>query len=255
MLIVTRLLSAIPRQGTLKLDGLREPKLHIEVKDSDVANQVISRAGCDTGTVDSTSRTHDYILQRNESDFNFLRRLAARNGFLLLANEGKIDFAKAQFSGSSTDLPKSKVISLDYGFSPRDVPPNLTTYGWDYVAKEMVQGSAGSGDIQAIGGGSNAVSESKIWQSDSFMSDVWVDSQDSAKELATAELNRLARNFLRGRATVQGDGSLHCGNKVQFSGHPSGFNPEAFVVSSRHRIYVRGGFTTELVFCSNTKPT
>ena len=60
---------------------------------------------------------------------------------------------------------------------------------------------------------------------------------------------------MRGRATVQGDGSLHAGGKIKFSGHPEGFNAEGFIVSSRHKIYVRGGFTSELVFCSNTYPT
>ena len=68
------------------------------------------------------------------------------------------------------------------------------------------------------------------------------------------ELNRLARNFLRGRAILQGDGSLHCGIKVEFEEHPTGFNPTGFVVSARHIIERNSGFTSEIHFCGNMYP-
>ena len=225
-----------------------------EMTDSDVASKVISDAGLTPGTVDATTRVYPYTIQRNESDFNFLRRLASRNGYILMANEGKIDFKKPQYSGGSTSIGKDKVISMDYSMSPKDIPQEITTYGWDYVKKEPIIGTASAGDITTIGGGANIVSASNTYQGSSQISDVWVDSQDSAKEMAAAELNRMARNFLKGRATIQGDGSLHAGKMIKFDGHAQGFNPEGFINSSRHRIYVRGGFTSELVFCSNTKP-
>lgn len=236
-----------------KLAATRETLTYLEQKDSDIASTVIGRAGASAGTIDATDRTWDYVIQRNESDLKFLRRLAARNEYLLMANAGKVDFKKPQYSGRAAELPKDKVISLDYSFSPRDVPKQITTYGWDYNAKQMVMGTATSGDIQTIGGGANAV-DGALFGGDAVISDIWVDSQDSAKKLASSQLNRDARNFLRGRATIQGDGAVHAGGLVKFVGHPDGFNPTGFVVSSRHRIYVRGGFTTEVVFSSNTYP-
>ena len=237
----------------MKLQCTRVTKVYEEMKHSDIANEVIGRSGATVGTVDPTDKVHPYTFQRNESDLRFLRRLAAENHMILMANEGKVDFKKPQTSAGSKEIPKDKVISLDYAFSPRDVPKQITAIGWDYNKKEPVVGTATQGDIATIGGGSSAV-DGKLFGGDAVISDVWVDSQDAAKKLAESQLNSDARNFMKGRATVQGDGSLHAGQKIKFAGHPDGFNAEAFVLSSRHRIYVRGGFTSELVFCSNTYP-
>lgn len=246
-------LTVIAMDPLQKLQGTRETLVYEQQKHSDIASTVIARARATVGIVDATTRTFPYVLQRNESDLAFLRRLAAENGYLLMANEGKIDFKKPQFGGA-TEIPKDQVISMDYAMSPREIPKQITTYGWDYMAKAPVVGTATASDVQTIGGGANAV-DGSLFPGDAVISDVWVDSQDSAKELAKAQLNRDARNFLKGRATIQGNGAMHAGAMIKFSGHPTGFNAEAFVVSSRHRIYVRGGFTSELSFCSNTYPT
>ncbi len=245
-------LTVIAMDPLMKMQGTRETLVYEEQKHSDIASTVIGRSGCTVGVVDATSRVFEYVFQRNESDYAFVRRLAAENGYILMANEGKIDFKKPQFGGS-TEIPKDKVISMDYAFSPRDVPNQVTAIGWDYKAKEKVEGTAGQGDVTAIGGGASAVSGT-LFPGDATISDVWVDSQDSAKDLAKAQLNRDARNFLKGRASVQGDANFHAGQMIKFAGHPDGFNAEGFVLSSRHKIYVRGGFTSELIFSSNTSP-
>lgn len=226
-----------------------------EKTDSEVVNEVLGAASAPIGTVDPTKEKRKYVVQRNESDLTFIRRLAARNGFICMANSGKVDWKKPQYDGDMVDIPQNEVINLDYQMNPRGIPTEITAYGWDYVTKEKVEGTATAGDVETIGGGENAVASANVWQTPAFISDVWVNTQEGALELAKAELNRRARNYLRGRATVQGNGSLYVGGLVGFSGHAPGFNANAFVISSRHRIFVRGGFTTELIFCSNTKPS
>jgi phage protein D/vacuolar-type H+-ATPase subunit H len=237
---------AASRQVSSNFDGM---------KDSDVAQQIIQGCGCEAGEVDDTPETRDYQIQRNESGLAVIRRLAARNGFIVRSNEGKIDFVKLQTSDPPVDLPKDKLISLDYTYSPRQLPQRLTVYGWDPMTKQKVEGSATVSDIELIGGGTPSVDDSPIWQGEeSFISDVQVSSQEGAKQIAVAELNRLAMGFLKGKASVQGDGSLHVGVKVRFTEHRDGFNPEAVVISSRHRMFISSGFTTEIVFNSNTYP-
>ena len=225
------------------------------VKDDEIFNQVLGEAGLEAGTVDAVSGESEYVFQRNESDLSFLRRLAARNGYLLRANEGKIDFVKTQFSGSAIEIPKGKVIHLDYGYADNQIPPELTVIGWDYKTKAKVEGTASSGDVTTIGGGTNSVSQTgQIYQQPAFISDVLVTSQGGAKAMAQAEMNRLARNFLRGKAVIQGNGEVRAGGLIKFAGHRDGFNPEVYVVSSKHVIETTGGFTTEINFCGNTYP-
>jgi len=238
-----------------KLAASRHTKVYEEMKDSDIVSAVLDEAGVEAGEIEATTEEHKYTLQRNESHFVFLRRLAARNGFLLQANDGKIDFSKPQFSGSPTEFERDRIVSLDYSMTDRNIPTKVTAYGWDYLKKERVEGSASSGDIEVIGGGSNSVDETgEVWQGESYVSDVLVTTQSGAKELATSHLKQLAMGYLRGRAIIQGSASVHAGTLVKFIGPMGNFQPEAYVLSARTRVYVGSGETTEVVFCSNTHP-
>ena len=238
-----------------KLAASRRTKVYEEMKDSDIVQQVLGEAGVEIGNIEATQETRKYVLQRNESDFMFCRRLAARNGYLLQSNDGKIDFAKAQYSSAPIEFKKADIISLDYSFSDRSIPKKVTVYGWDYVKKEKVEGSASAGDIDTIGGGDNSVEKTgQVYQGESYITDVFVDSQEAAKELAKSHLNNLARNFLRGRAIIQGNAGITAGQKVKFLGASSSFQPEGYVLSARLRVFQGSGETTEIIFCSNTHP-
>jgi phage protein D len=240
----------------IKASASRRTEVYEKMTDSDIAKKVIGRAGLQVGKVDDTSEKNDNVIQRNESDLEFLKKLAARNDYLVMANEGKVDFVKAQYGGSATEIQPEQLEDLDYGMSATQVPPNMETYGWDYVQVKRVEGSAGSGDIIPIGSGQNAVqAAAQIWQGSNYIADVMMHSQGAAKGVAAGELNRVARNFLRGSARIDGSAQVFAGAKLKFPGHPSGFNPEVYVVSSRHVFEVKRGYVTEIQFCSNTMPT
>ncbi len=238
-----------------KLAASQHTRVFEEMTDDAIVNEVLGEAGLDIGNVEGTPETRKYILQRNESDFVFLRRLAARNGYLLQSNDGKIDFAKAQYSAGPVEFKKADLISLDYTFSDRALPKKVTAFGWDYIEKQRIEGFAGAGDVETIGGGDNAVEKTgQIYQGEAYISDVFVDNQTMADELAKSQLNRLARSFLRGRAIVEGSAAVTAGSKVKFLGTKANFQPEGYVISARTRVYVGSGETTEIVFCSNTHP-
>ena len=71
-----------------KLTRGRKTRQFDEMSDSDAVKKVLSDAGL-TASVDSTSPKHEYILQRNESDMSFVKRLAARNNFMLRMDGGR----------------------------------------------------------------------------------------------------------------------------------------------------------------------
>jgi len=249
-------MTVVAMDPLIKASASRRTETYEKMKDSDIAQQVIGKAGLTPGRIDATADTHDYVFQRNESDLEFLKRLAARNGYLLMCNEGKVDFLKPQYGGRAVEVDTKSLEDLDYQMSANQVPPGITTQGWDYTKVEKVEGSAGSGDIEAIGGGRNAVeAAAMIWKDKAFITEVTAHSQSGAKETAVSELNRAARNFLRGTARVEGNSEIHAGAKVRFKGHPTGFNPEVYVVSARHMFEFKRGYSTEFSFCSNTMPT
>ncbi len=246
-------LTIVAMDPLVKLSASRRTIVFEESTDSDAASATISAAGESSGTVDSTSATHKYIFQRNESDLNFIKRLAARNGYLVMANEGKIDFAKPQFGGPITvKAEEGKIVALDYTFSDVNVPTAVKVIGWDYVTKEKVEYE--SSTVDTIGSGTDAVGSAKTWQDKSYISDVWVSVQGAAEAMANGEMNRLARSLIRGRIKMEGDGQFFAGAIVQTEGLRDGYDVTGYVVSARHMVEFGGGFTTEIVFVGNTAP-
>jgi phage protein D len=248
-------MTVVAMDPLIKASASRRTETYEKMTDADIVRQVIGKAGLNAGKIDSTTEKNDHVIQRNESDLEFMKRLAARNNYLVMANEGKVDFVKAQFGSSPIAITTEMLEDLDYEMNAASVPPEITSHGWDYVQTKRVEGTAGSGDIEAIGGGRNAVqAAAQIWKGTSYVTDVMLHSQGSAKDNAKSELNRLARNFLRGSARVDGNAEIHAGRKVHFQGHPTGFNPEVYVISSRHFFEFKRGYSTEFNFCSNTMP-
>jgi phage protein D len=232
----------------------RKTRFFENQKDSDVASTVGAESGLSV-TADPTEETHPYILQRNESNLAFLKRLAARNNFTLTVDEGKLIFQKAAFAGSPTKIEMGKNLrSMRMGFNSMEQVDQVIVRGWDIRKKEAIVGTASAGDIESIGGGQtgSAVSTSKFGAHTAYITDVPVASQSQANALAKAELNRLARQFAHGSCTVDGNDGLRAGTVVEFSGLTTGHNGKFFIISSRHIISPNTGYLTEFTFCSNT---
>lgn len=225
------------------------------VSDSDIFSDVIGKAGLTAGSVDALPQSAKYVFQRNESDLNFLKRLAARNGYLLRAVEGKVDFMKAQFTGTKIEVDYKTAKALEFTWSPIWVPPKLKVHGYDYVTKTLISGE--STTLTGMGGGDDAIKygSSQIWAQESHISDVVVTADASAKGYAEAELERLGRNFLRGRAVLDGSGEMYPGQLIKFGGFGK-HNPEGYIVSTRHVVTTKpDDFRTEIHFCGNTAPS
>jgi phage protein D len=235
-----------------KLAASRHTRVFEDKTDSDIVSSVLGSAGVQKGAVDSTSGANKYTFQRNEPDLYFLKRLAARNGYLLTAKEGKIDFKKTQFSGSPVEIAQDEVESFEVSLTNAHLAPKVTVVGWDYIKKEVVTSTADKGKADAIGSGTNAVGASDgLWSDPAFVADLLVATQSGADAMAASELNRLGRTFLRGRAVVHGNAKLHAGVKVKFTNFGDKLNAEGIVISSRHSVG-DGGFRTEIHFCGNT---
>src|SRR5262245_32904736 len=67
-----------------RLHRNRQSRSFIEMTDSDIANKVATEAGLQA-TVEDTTDTHDYVLQYNQTDWEFLKDRAARNGYEAVA--------------------------------------------------------------------------------------------------------------------------------------------------------------------------
>lgn len=234
----------------------RKTRFFENMKDSDVVQQVGAEAGISVNA-EATDETHPYILQRNESNLTFLKRLAARNNYMLRVEQGKLRFHKAQFSGSVYTIKMGDNLrSMRYSYNTNDMVQKVVVRGWDINKKEAIVGIATTGDIDKIGGGELGADKSGMFgDSTAYITDVPVFSQGAANLLAKAEINRIARGFLRGSMIIQGNEKVRANTIVTIEGVQAGFNGEVFVVATRHVISEREGYTTEVQFCSTSLGT
>jgi len=237
-----------------KLGRGRQTRFFEDKKDSDVVQQVAGEAGVPVGTCEGTEEQHPYILQRNESNVAFLKRLAARNNYLLRMEDGNLVFKKAQFSGSVFTLQMGDNLrSLRMSYNTVDQVQKVVVRGWDIMKKEPIVGEADSGKVDKIGGGElGCEMAAQFGDSTAYVTDVPVFSQSAANLIAKVEMNRLARQFARGSATIQGNDSVRAGNMISIAGLQSGVNGDYYVLASRHIVSNRTGYSTEFTFCGTS---
>ena len=232
----------------------RKTRFWEDVKDSDVVSEVGQECGLSVDA-DATEQVQPYIIQRNETNVAFCKRLAARNNFMLRVEESSLLFKKNQYQGASSSIELGKNLrSLRMACNSVDQVSQVIVRGWDIMTKQEVVGVASSGDVTSIGGGELGMkaASSAFGDSIAYITDVPVSSQEQATAIAKAELERLARQFVRGTASIQGDDQLRAGVLVEFKGLSSPYDGKYYVMASRHIVSNRTGYTTEFTFCSNT---
>jgi phage protein D len=218
---------------------------------------VVEEVGAECGLsveADPTEEAMPYILQRNESNVAFLKRLAARNNFLLTVEQGILKFKKASFMGSTHSYQMGQNLrNLKMSFNSVDQVQKVVVRGWNPGNKKEVVGTAVVGDIEKIGTGQLGAEISACFgDSVAYVTDIPVRSQRVANQIAKSELERIARQFCRGTVTVQGDDTVRAGNMIAFSGLSVGLNDKFYIVSTRHVISAKSGYSTDVRFCSNT---
>jgi uncharacterized protein len=239
--------------NTHRLGRGRMTRFWNDMKDSDVAQEVGSESGLSV-ECDPTDETFDYILQRNESNIAFLKRLAARNNFQVRVEQGTLYFKKASFNSVSKTIKMGEnLISMNTSFNSSQQVQEVVVRGWDIKEKKEIVGKASIGDVTPIGGGELGAQKSNVFgNATAYISDVPVTTQSMADVIAKAEMERLARQFCRGKCVIRGDNNVRAGVGVDFGGFSKGLNGSYYVIQSRHIINPRTGYSTEFSFCSNT---
>lgn len=238
-----------------RLAASRRTTTFVHASDTDVLRQVAAAAGIQVRRADSGSFSRPYVMQRNESDLDLLRRLATRNGFVLFADEGELVFGAPSFNARPVEVRDADLKDLDWTMSTLQVPKGVDVHTWDPGARQDLEGSAGPNEVVAIGEGTMSVAASwSLWDDIAHLSDVEVTSQALAKAVAIAELNRHSWSFLRGRAVVTGNPLLRADSRVKLLCARERFRPDAWVVGSRHLMEPGRAYTTEIQICSNTRP-
>lgn len=139
----------------------KKTRTFLNTKDSDIAKKIAGEAGLGIGTIDDTKEVHEYVIQGNKTDWEFLLSRAKRVGCWVYVRDEKLYFTKktggqgptlnygtslAEFNGRlSAALQVSEVVAQ--GWDPETQKPIISKKitdadGLPKIGQTPIQGGA-----------------------------------------------------------------------------------------------------------------
>jgi phage protein D len=259
---VTRVSPTFPEQDTPTvtieghsrlhwLRGATKTRTFINVTDSDIARQIAGEAGLQA-QVDSTPTKHPFVMQVNQSDFDFLLERARRIRHEVVV-QGKTLLFRKPADG------KPKTYTLLWGDPQRGFDPDhdtlplsrfeptldatapataVTVQGQDPSTRNPIAGKGTDRDAADTSGTSGAAVAKKAFARarDAAVVHLPVASQAEADEIAKAFFNERMLHLVTGRGACIGMPKIRAGEVVELGGIGPRFSGAYFVTRSTHRL-------------------
>src|SRR5438105_5369900 len=223
-------------------------KTYKDVKDSDLANQVAQRNGL-TADVDDSKVVHDYVIQSNLSDYDFLMQRATVAGFRFNVDGKKLCFKKPQIGqGSSAKLVwRENIGRFLMEVNTYDQVSKITTSGWDPEKMKNMTSPSKKGDELGKQGGSVTGAQLVKQMFGEVESTVTVASgqQNLLDSVAKAEFNKRGGSFVSAEGRITGDPAVRAGTVVEVDKAGQRINGQYYVVGTEHIFFTDTGYATE----------
>lgn len=219
-----------------------------KARDSDAAHEIASFHNLDAN-IETTAERHAQIEQNQESDFEFLKKLADRNYFELFVDERRaLHFRKPNDSADA-------VVRLAWGEGLLSFKPEanlagqvsrVEVYGWDPKRKEKIVGVARAGEESGLAGkGRSAGQRLNAFVREPSKQPALrlrqpVFTQSEADQRARAALNERAAQFLTGEAEAIGLPDIRPDRNVSLDNLGAPFSKTYYVQQATHKIDSNG---------------
>jgi uncharacterized protein len=231
-----------------RLNRDRKTRTFVQQKDSDIAAQIAGEVGLTAQTVDSTV-THDYVLQANQTDMEFLMSRARRIQYELMVQDKTLMFKPASNA-------ESEVLTLTMEDDLLEFYPRLSAMlpvsesavrGWDPKEKKEIVGQARRGDeVSTMDGQTSAAAliEGAFGSSVGRIGNHPVATQAEADQIAKGRFNHSALGLMTGEGVCQGRTDLRAGKVIKIDGIGTRFSGKYYVVNVVHRFSTQHGYVT-----------
>ncbi len=227
----------------------RRTRSFTKMKDSEIAGKVAREAGL-TGKADDTKTAHDYVLQHNQTDLEFLLDRAARIGHEVVVEDKTLFFRKHKNTGSEAVVltRERDLVRFEPRLTSMPQVAEVAVQGWDPKAKKGIVGRAKVGDEVTTMGGKKSgakVTKSAFKAPAAVAVDRPVVTQAEADQIAKGSFNDMALAYVSGDGECVGRTDLRAGTLVKVEGLGRRFSGLYYVSSTRHRYSPRRGYQTE----------
>jgi len=231
-----------------RLQRATNTRTFVQQKDSDIAAKIAVEAGLTAGAVNSKV-THEYVIQVNQTDLDFLQQRARLIQFEVLADDKKLIFQPV----SNAQHEKLIITMADHllEFYPRLTSSlqcsDVRVRGWSVKEKKAFDGKAQGSDVVSKMGGSKVgplVAESAFGAAVRNFSSQYVRTQAEADQIAKAYINNQALSLIKGEGTCRGRTDIRAGTVIKIGFLGERFSGKYYVTSASHRYNPQSGYHT-----------
>lgn len=228
-----------------RLQRGRKTRTFVQSKDSAIAAIIANEAGL-TPQVQDSQETHEYVLQANQNDLEFLLERASRIHYEVI-----VDHQTFFFQPVANNAAESLTLNFENDlleFYPRlssiGQVTEVNVQGWDGKKKQEITFSSSTA-ISNMGGENTgaAISQNVFGQAVDIVSDRPVSTLAEAQQMASAYFNQSILEFITGEGVCQGRADLRAGKVVKIDGIGKQFSGLYYVISASHR-YTQNGYYT-----------
>jgi len=233
----------------------RKTRSFVQQKDSDIAATIASEAGL-TAQAEDSQVVHDYVLQPNQTNLEFLQERARRIEYEVVVEDKTLHFRPVQNA-------QGEVLTLTFDDDLLEFYPRLSTMGqlseielrgWSPKDKKEIVATAKGGDEVSTMGGSDsgaAIAQSAFGDAGVLLSDLPVLTQAEADQLVRACFNRAVLDLISGEGVCSGRTDLRPGQVVKIDGIGTRFSGQYYVSATSHRYTPRHAYQTHFAVRRN----
>jgi Rhs element Vgr protein len=236
------------RHPAAKLAVGRKNACYFDQKDSDVIEDLLSRAGISMD-IEATSVAHPQLVQYRATDWDFLLARAEANGRLVLTNDDTVVVKKPDLGSDPVCQLQfgATILELDAEIDARRQWAGVSTVSWDPAQQDVVETDADTPSLDAPGNftADDLADVSGLEKQRLVHAAV---SAEEAKAWADAEWLKARLSKLTGRAKCEGIATISPGDRVTLGGVGERINGDVFVTGVRHDFDTVQGWKTHVQF-------
>jgi Rhs element Vgr protein len=209
-----------------------------KIRDSELIGKLISANGL-AKDVAQTNTVHEEIVQYYASDWDLMLTRAEMNGFVVIAEGGKVTAKKP-------DTQQAPVLRVEYGDSILDLEAEMDaatqlsssaikSYTWDIDAQQLINAGPGTVAVKEQGNYSSA-ELAKVFSVQFPQQTGAPIEKSSLQDWSSAELLKSKLSKIQGYVRFQGSALAKVGKTIELAGLGDRFNGTAFLAGVHHSI-------------------
>ncbi len=219
-----------------------------QTKDSDIAKQVARDAGL-SAKVEDTAVMLEYVLQHNQTDWEFLQQRAQSLGYEVLIDNQTLLFRSHKNDGAEVLTLTRETHGLE--FRPRlsavGLVGEVIVQGWSPKERAAITGKASAGDEKNLMGGRNGglkTADTAFGKAVGALVDRPVFSRAEAEQIALSRLKEMALAYVAGEGVMAGRSDLKAGTVIKIEGFGTRFSGRYYLTSVCHTLVPKHGYRT-----------